>query len=91
MPGLDASACAYLVEAGAIAVASDTAACDNAVHGGEMGAACGHSHWFLPRGVLIIEGLRGLAKVPHSGLLVAVPLKLAGGSGSPLRVLLLHR
>jgi arylformamidase len=91
MPGLDAGACEWLVGAGVRAVASDTAACDNAVRDGELGAACGHVHWFLPRGIVIVEGLRGLANVPPTGLLLALPLKIAGGSGSPLRVLLLHR
>jgi kynurenine formamidase len=91
MPGLDEAACSYLAGAGVVAVASDTAACDNAVHEGRIGDAHGHSRWFLPRGVLILEGLQGLASVAATGLLVALPLKLAGGSGSPVRVLLLHR
>jgi kynurenine formamidase len=91
MPGLDAGACEWLAGEGVRAVASDTAACDNAVLDGQLGAACGHVHWFLPRGVVIIEGLLGLARVPATGLLLALPLKIAGGSGSPLRVLLLHR
>ena len=38
---------------------------------------------------MIVEGLKGLAGVPTSGLFLALPLKLAGGTGSPLRVLLL--
>jgi kynurenine formamidase len=91
MPGLDEEACAYLVDAGIVAVASDTAACDNAVLDGEIGDAHGHAHWFLPRGILIVEGLQGLARVATTGLLVALPLKIAGGSASPLRVLLLYR
>jgi kynurenine formamidase len=91
MPGLDEAACSWLVEAGVIAVASDTAACDNAVVDGQIGDAHGHAHWFLPRGILILEGLQGLAGVAPTGLLVALPLKVAGGSGSPVRVLLLHR
>lgn len=89
MPGLSADACEYLVEAGAVAVASDTAACDTAVKDGDIGAGDGHRHWFLPRGLLIVEGLQGLAQVPAAGLFVAIPLKLAGGTGSPARVLLL--
>ena len=91
MPGLDEDACTWLVGAGVIAVASDTAACDNAVVDGQIGDAHGHAHWFLPRGILILEGLQGLAGVAPTGLLVALPLKVAGGSGSPVRVLLLHR
>jgi kynurenine formamidase len=91
MPGLSEDACSYLAESGVVAVASDTAACDNAVLAGNIGASHGHKHWFLPRGILIVEGLRGLAKVATTGLFVALPLKIKGGSGSPLRVLLLHR
>ena len=91
MPGLDESACELLAGTGVTAVGSDTAACDNAVRGGELGTASGHGHWFLPRGIVIVEGLMGLANVPPCGLLLALPLKIAGGSGSPLRVLLLHR
>jgi kynurenine formamidase len=37
-----------------------------------------------------VEGLRGLAKVPATGLFVALPLRIAGGTGSPVRVLLLY-
>jgi kynurenine formamidase len=91
MPGLDESACALLVEAGVAAVASDTAACDNALRGGEILSAPGHTHWFLPRGIPIVEGLHGLAAVAPTGLFVALPLKIAGGTGSPVRVLLLDR
>jgi kynurenine formamidase len=89
MPGLAEDACSYLAESGVVAVASDTAACDNAVVNGEIGASHGHKQWFLPRGILIVEGLRGLANVAATGLFVALPLKIKGGTGSPLRVLLL--
>jgi kynurenine formamidase len=88
-PGISDDACDYLAEAGVSAVASDTAAADIAVADGEISAAHGHVHAFLPRGILIIEGLTGLAKVPATGLFVALPLKIAGGSGSPVRVVLL--
>jgi arylformamidase len=90
MPGLSAEACEYLAQSGVVAVASDTAACDTAVKDGEIGSGEGHSHWFLPKGLLIVEGLMGLAQVPATGLLIALPLNIAGGSGSPVRVLLLH-
>ena len=57
----------------------------------QIGHGPGHSSWFLPRGILIVEGLRGLANVAATGLIVAIPLKIKGGTGSPLRVLLLDR
>lgn len=90
MPGLDDTACVYLVDAGVCAVGSDTAACDNALKDGEIVSALGHTHWFLPQGIPIIEGLMGLSRVSPTGLIAALPLKIAGGSGSPVRVLLLH-
>ena len=89
-PGLAEDACRWLVESGVSAVASDTPGCDVTVADGEIGHGHGHEKWFLPRGILIVEGLRGLADVPATGLLVALPLRIRGGTGSPLRVLLLH-
>jgi len=90
-PGLDEDACRHLAEAGVAAVASDTAGCDVPCADGEIGHGPGHSTWFLPRGILVVEGLRGLADVAPTGLIAALPLKIAGGTGSPLRVLLLDR
>jgi kynurenine formamidase len=88
-PGLSEEACAYLAEMGVSAVACDTAACDVAAKDGEILAAHGHTQHFLPAGILIVEGLTGLANVPATGLFLALPLKLEGGTGSPLRVVLL--
>jgi kynurenine formamidase len=88
-PGLAEDACAMLLQRGVVAVASDTAACDVAARDGEILAGHGHASAFLPNGVLIVEGLRGLANVPDSGLFLALPLKIQGGTGSPVRVLLL--
>lgn len=88
-PGLSAEACDYLAGAGICAVASDTAAADIAVADGEISGAHGHAHAFLPHGILIVEGLTGLAEVPDTGLFLTLPLRISGGSGSPVRVVLL--
>jgi arylformamidase len=88
-PGLTEDACKLLVDAGVVAVACDTAACDLAVRDGEILSGHGHVTAFLPNGILIVEGLHGLAGVPATGLLVALPLKIEGGTGSPVRVLML--
>ena len=71
------------------AVACDTAACDVAARDGEILGAHGHIERFLPHGILIVEGLTGLADVPATGLFLALPLKIDGGTGSPVRVVLL--
>ena len=88
-PGLSEEACEYLAGLRPVAVASDTAACDVAAVDAEMLGAHGHVHAFLPRGILIVEGLHGLAAVPSTGLFLALPLKIADGTGSPVRVALL--
>lgn len=88
-PGLSEEACEYLVDAGVRAVASDTAACDVGAIDAEMTGAHGHVSAFLPRGILIVEGLTGLAAVPTTGLFLALPLKIADGTGSPVRIVLL--
>jgi arylformamidase len=88
-PGLSEAACQYLASAGISAVACDTAACDVATRDGEILSGHGHAQYFLPAGILIVEGLKGLARVPVTGLFLALPLKIRGGTGSPVRVLLL--
>ena len=90
-PGLSEDACEYLANAEVQAVACDTSACDMTFDQCQITGGPGHSQWFLPNGILIIEGLVNLASAPATGTFVALPLKLAAGTGSPLRVLLLSR
>lgn len=88
-PGLDESACAWLLEQQVGLVGSDTGTADTAVLDGRIVADYGHMQYFLPNDVLLVEGLLGLSDVPPSGVLVAAPLKIANGSGAPARVILL--
>jgi arylformamidase len=88
-PGLADEACEYLADLGVAAVASDTAACDVAAVDAQLSGSHGHATAFLPRGILIVEALTGLAGVPSTGLFLALPLKIADGTGSPVRVVLL--
>ena len=41
----------------------------------------------LPHGVLVIENLCNLAEVPEVSYFMALPLRLTGGTGSPLRAI----
>lgn len=84
-PGLSAEACKYLADVAVSVVGSDTAGCDVAVRDGKILAIHGHETYFLPRGILIVEGLRNLAAIPAAGLFIALPLKVRAGSGSPIR------
>ena len=88
-PGLDESACRFLVGQRVGLVGSDTATADTAVRNGEIIADFGHQTYFLPNDILLVEGLRGLGSAPKRGIMVAAPLKIARGSGAPARVLLI--
>jgi kynurenine formamidase len=88
-PGLAEDACAYLADASVGLVGSDTTTCDTAVRDGAIISAHGHLTYFLPNDILIVEGLCGLRSAPRRGVFVGAPLKIAGGSGSPIRALLL--
>lgn len=59
----------------------DEDACDH----GEILAEFGHRTYFLPNGILIGEGFENLAKTSATGQLLALPLRIERGSGSPLR------
>lgn len=88
-PGLAEDACAYLAGRGVIGVGSDTATCDAAMVDGEITSAVGHDHIFLPNEILLFEGLIGLAAAPSRGVFLGLPLRIRGGSGSPIRAVLI--
>jgi kynurenine formamidase len=89
-PGLAADACTHLVERGVSAVGSDTATCDTALVNGVITSAIGHTTAFLPAEILIFETLIGLAAAPSRGIFVGLPLRIRGGSGSPIRAVLIE-
>ena len=80
-PGLSAEAAQYLAEKEIRAAGCDTLAIDafeskdNPVH-----------HILLSRSILIIENIKNLAKIPVFSYIIGMPLKIKGGSGSPLRL-----
>ena len=89
-PGLAADACDYLAQRGISAVGSDTATCDTAVVDGVITSAVGHTRAFLPAEILIFETLIGLDAAPARGIFVGLPLRIRGGSGSPIRAVLIE-
>lgn len=84
-PGFSEELCEWLAGHRLKAVGSDTASVDLAQVDAVTVAEYGHKTWFLPREILIIEGIQNLAAVPAEFLFVAMPLRIRGGSGSPLR------
>ena len=87
-PGLDSDACEFLADLKVVGVGSDTATCDCAVVDGVITSDVGHSRWFLPNEILLFEGLVGLGRAPATGLFIGLPLRIRGGSGSPIRAVL---
>jgi arylformamidase len=86
MPGFAEDLCAYLGQAKPRAIGTDTAGCDIAVVNGVVQTEMwGHTRDFLPQGILLLEGLTNLHSCPSDFYLVALPLRIRGGSGSPLR------
>ena len=67
------------------AVGSDTASADLGQKDNVIVSDFGHRLYFLPKDILIIEGLLDLGRAPAEFYFIALPLKIKGGSGSPLR------
>ncbi len=82
-PGLDPAAARWLVEERAIkAVGIDTASIDR----GQTKQFASHVA-LCQRGVPAFENVAYLDRLPASGFtIVALPMKIAGGSGGPLRI-----
>ena len=82
-PGVSHDAARYLVEKSVAALGVDTLSPDP-----PAALASNPIHPFvLERQVLIIENLTNLDRLPDIFLFVAAPLKIRGGSGSPIRAL----
>jgi len=86
-PGFAEDLCKWLSELKVRAVGTDTEGCDAAVVDQDITEMFGHTTYFLPNDILIIEGLQNLSSVPGEFLFLAIPFNIERGSGSPLRVL----
>jgi kynurenine formamidase len=84
-PGFTEELCRELRDLGVRAVGSDSPTCDMAWVDGEPTAAFGHLEHFLPNDIYILENLEALGRLPGVVYFAALPLKIEGGSGSPLR------
>lgn len=83
-PGLSAEAATYLADVGVALVGCDTAAID--ASGGDEFPA--HRE-LLGSEIYIAENLTNLGELPPFSVLFTFPLKIEGGSGSPIRAVAL--
>lgn len=81
-PGLSADAAAYLAERRVKLVGTDCISLDPGDGGGGRLAA---HYTLLPEGILILENAANLARLDEVSFFMAMPLKLGGGTGSPVR------
>lgn len=86
-PGFTEDLCSFLGTQRLTAIGTDTPTCDIAEVDGKIVTKeeWGHRRDFLPKGTLVLEGAHNLGLVPSRFYFVALPLRIAGGSGSPLR------
>lgn len=84
-PGLDEEAVHLFADRGVKAVGADTIAAEMVLKDGVEIAAFGHRKYWLPNGIYIMEELANLPRIPKECLFIALPLKIAEGSGSPIR------
>lgn len=84
-PGLSRDAAELLRDRGVKAVGTDCVSLDPG-NGGESLAA---HYTLLPAGVLIMENVANMAQLPDESYLIALPLPIANGTGSPVRAVAL--
>ncbi|MEM2107172.1 MAG: cyclase family protein [Candidatus Bathyarchaeia archaeon] len=93
-PGLSVEAAEHLAGRGVRMVGVDTPTIDPAPAFEEAHRRCKvepcHAKLLVEYGIPVLEGLRNLDKLPPNGsYLLAFPLKIGGGSGSPVRAVAL--
>ncbi len=89
-PGLAEEVCKYFADSHIRAIGADSLGCDAPLlKGVELKESVGHEKYFLPNHIFIMEGLGRLQEAPAMGIFIAIPLKIKGGSGSPIRPILL--
>jgi kynurenine formamidase len=88
-PGMAEDVCKLLLERNVKAVGTDTFACEIAAIDGVETTPYGHKQYWLPNHIFEIECLYSLEKLPARCFFIAAPLKIKGGSGSPIRAMAL--
>jgi arylformamidase len=84
-PGMDENVARFFAQRGVRAVGADTITCEIPMVDGKIGDDPGHSRWWLPNRILILECLANLEMLPQQCFFIAAPLPIEKGSGSPLR------
>lgn len=84
-PGMDEGVAVLFRDRGVRAVGADTIACEIPIVDGKLGDDPGHGRHWLPNRILILECVARMELLPRSCFVMATPLPIDKGSGSPLR------
>lgn len=87
-PGIDDEVAEYFVSKKMRAIGADTTNCESPQKDGVHFNLNGHKKYFLPNNIPIMENFVNMGKAPATGLFIALPLPVEGGSGSPVRAIL---
>lgn len=82
-PGLSRAAAEYLATRGVKLVGTDCISLDP----GDGGDGLAAHLTLLPRGILILENVCNLAEIKAVSFFMALPLKIAAGTGAPVRAI----
>lgn len=85
-PGISRGAAAYLVEREVSLVGTDCLGID-----GSSTPDLGSHFTLLEKGILIVENLKNLEKLPNTFLLITLPLKIKDGTGCPVRAVAVYK
>ena len=88
-PGLKDEVMEYFASKKIKAIGFDNANGEGGLTDGVGQSFAGHTTYFHPNGICIMENFTGdMTPAPPEGLFVAIPLPIGNGSGSPVRPLL---
>ncbi len=87
-PGFTEEAADFFIEKKIRAIGTDTAAVGTPIKAGQSGRCYFHEK-VLREQIYLIECLNNLEQLPRSCFFMALPLKIKGGSGSPIRAIAL--
>lgn len=89
-PGLTEAATKYFYDKKIKAIGSDTNNCEMPQKDGKIFDIenSGHEKYYHPNGIPIMENFVNMSAAPAEGLFIALPWKIEGGSGCPVRVVL---
>jgi len=87
-PGLQDEVMEYFASKKIKAIGFDNANAEGGLVDGVGQTFAGHTRYFHPNDIIIMENFADMSEAPPTGIFMAIPLPIGGGSGCPVRPLL---